>query len=320
VIYLKRNISIILFITISLLITGCGNGNNNATEFSKKDKAPSSLKDVSSGIDDILNSIGSIERLTLDIPLTKEEEERKQREAEAEGQQGGESGSQSQGGQETESGGGEGEGEEGQSEGGQEEQSGSNQSSGSNQPQGNKQQQEEQKKQEDIKKEWENVEKKLEDIHQHWNSFEVEGQKKGATKEQGDKFESALNKLTTSVEKENVFDIYDYSRQAYANLKPLYDLYVDDIGGDVSMLKSMTYETYLRAVQGDKQGALSSSENKDEYINKIRLKLTKDEEKDALEKISLSLSDFREGLTENSRRLFMIKKDTIIRNIKEIEE
>jgi len=300
---LKKDKVILIYVFLLFLLIGCKK-EQNPSDFKPKDKAPESLTKLSTGIDDILKSVSDIERLTLNIELPQKEET--------------EGSPQKQNTNETSSGGAQGEqkqqGQVGQSSGG--EQSGGSQESKGQESDKSK----ETLKQEQIKQSWDDIQKKLDEIHPQWNAFEAEGQKKGATKEAGDKFETAFNKMTKAVEDKKIIEIYDYASQSLLNLKPLFDLYLDEVGGDISILKYAAYQGYTKALLGDIEGASKVLSDREENINKIRLKMTKEEEKQAVEKVSLSLVDFKDSLAENSRMLFMIKKDIIIENLKALEK
>ena len=300
---MRKRKKVLIVIILLLFLIGCTK-DEGQPEIKSKDKAPDSLQELSLGITDILNSIGDIERLTLNIPLAEKEEDKAKQQEQSEEPKQEENTEQSQSSSESQSG------------GGQEQQSGGQQETKPEDPK----KAEIEKREKEIKSSWESIEKKLEEIHPQWNSFEVEGLKKGTTKEVMDKFETAFNKMTKSIEAKNIIEIYDYASQSFLNLKPIFDLYLDEIGGDVSVIRHAAYQGYIKALQGDIEGANTVLSNKEENINKIRLKMTKDEDKDAIEKISLSLADFKDSLPENSRRLFMIKKDIIIENIKAIEK
>ena len=280
------------------------------SEFKTKDKAPDSLAKLASGIDDMLKTLSDIERLTLDIPIPEknnEEEQPPENESanikpEKEGQ------GQGKGNQ----------GEQGQGQGNQGEQSNQSGSSEGTKIEDTKSS-EQGNKEEQTKKQWESIEKKLEEIHPLWNSYEAESLKKGATMNSANKFKEPFNKMTKAVEEKDILEIYNNASLSLLNLKAFFDLYLDDIGGDVSALKYSAYQGYYRAVQGGLKGAEEVLSNQEENINRIRLKLTKEEEKQKTEKVSLSLADFKGSLEENSRRLFMIKKDIIIENLRELE-
>lgn len=261
-------VNLVIYVILLLVLSGCQK-NPPQSGIKPKDKAPESIGKLTTGIDGLLSLVGDIEKIKMDIPLQQKEEEKKSQEQGDEDQS-----TQGQmGGSQQDQGGNQNPGQEGnQSQGG--ERNGSN--GESKKPE---EETPEKMKNEDIKKKWDEIEQELEKIHESWNVFQVEGQKKGASKDAEDKFETAFNKMTKAVEAENIPEIYDYASQAINNLKPLFDLYQEEIGGDVSTLKYAAYQGYLRAIQGDISSAKKVLSNKEESINKIRLKLTKDEEK-----------------------------------------
>lgn len=299
-------VNLLIYVILLLVLSACQSKQESTIK--PKDKAPESISKLSGGIDQLLGSVRDIEKIKMDIPLDDKEEEKKEQEKK-------ESTDQSSKGQDDQDQAG------GQ---GQDQGQGQGQGQGGDQAnQVNKSSQEEKKspediKNEEIKKKWDEIEKKLEEIHGNWNAFQVEGQKKGASKEAEDKFEAAFNRMTKAVEGENIPEIYDYASQALNNLKPLFDLYQEEIGGDVATIKYAAYQGYLRAIQGDKEAARKVLSDKEESINRIRLKLTKDEEKQKLDLVQMALVDFSNSLDENSKRLFMIKKDLIIKNIESL--
>ena len=215
---MKKSKIIIIYAILLLVLFGCGGQEKGQQqEIKSKDKAPDSLKDLSSGMDDILKSLSDIERLSLNIPLSEDEDKKQEKPGQEQPSGGGEQGGGQQGdNQEKQSsdGGGQ-EGQEGQGGQGQGGQQGQGQG-GQQGQQGQEQQKQDpnEKKNEEIKSKWEEIQKKLDEIHPHWNSFEAEGQKKGATKEAGDKFEASFNKMTKAIEKKNIIEIYDYASQS----------------------------------------------------------------------------------------------------------
>ncbi|NLL80853.1 MAG: hypothetical protein GX231_00950 [Tissierellia bacterium] len=297
---MKINRIKIIYVLLILVLVGCNSQEKKQEEIKIEDKAPDSLKELSSGIDDIFKSLGDIERLSLGIKLPKEDKKPKKDESSSSGQSD----------QEESSGGSEG------GSGGQEGQASQESTQGQEQKEGTI----EEKKQKEIDSSWQTINAKLDEIHPYWNSFETESQKKGTSKEVRDKFKNAFNKMTKAIEDKNIVEIYDYGSQAIRNLKPMYDLYLDDIGGDLSVLKYAAYQGYIRAVINDLEGALEALSNKEENINTVKLKLKEDEEeKEKVEKINLALTDFKDSIGENSRMLLMIKKDVLIENIKALE-
>lgn len=301
---MRRKIFVFLFILLFVL-SGCSK-DQNQSKIKPKDKAPESLNNLSKGLDDLLKSVGNIERINLNIPVKDIEEANKPQEPDKKDEE-----KPSDGGEKPE--------DEGSNSQGQGDQSGGGSGSQGQGTETQKPTTPEEKKDEEIKALWAEIDKKLEEIHPEWNSFEAEGMKKGASKESTDKFELAFNKMTKAVDNKSILEIYDYASQSLLNLKPLFELYTEEMGGDISVIKYAAYQGYVRAISVDVEGAKKVLSDKEENINKIRLKMTKEEEKQNLEKVSLSLADFRDSLTENSRMLFMIKKDIIIENLKALE-
>lgn len=291
---MKSKLSIFICILLTLVLVGC-KSNKETTNLKQKDKAPDSLGELSKSFDDILETIDKIEKvnlgLSVDIKEQKDEksnkdQEKKQSSDSSSGDQS--SNSQSQG---TEKG------------------SGSTGDSKS-----------EMQKDEKLKLAWKEIDDKLEKSHKWWNKYESEGIKKGATQENRELFQTSFNKMTKSVEARNTVDIYDFCSQSILNLRPFYDLYLDDIGGDIAVLKYVAYQSYLKAISDDLTGALNLLQNRDEYINRIKLKIG--DKKEKLKEVDMvvnSIGDMKKALDEKSKRLFMIKKNIIIENLKQLE-
>jgi hypothetical protein len=179
-------------------------------------------------------------------------------------------------------------------------------------------------KPEKLKETWDSIDKNLEKIHSFWDAYEVDRIKKGGTTETGVEFESSINKMTKAVENRNIIDIYDYGSQCYLNLKTFYDLYTDEYKGEVSKIKYMVYRYYLGSLTGNKEEVVKVLKDKDESINKIRIKLEKDgndekEKMEELDKVAAGLRSLENTLEEDSKRLSIIKKDTIIKSLKLLE-
>lgn len=291
-----RRRKFIAMILLTLLLIGCKKENKN-TGFKPKDKAPKSLKELSSGIDEILNSINDIEKISLNIPTKEQQEQQAGGQKNTSGAKDKNSGGQGRSG----NAGGDG--------------SNQNQQGSTGQSQSEGQQQKPPTKDEMIKGKWDSIQLKLEDVHSKWNAYEVEGLKKGLTKENGDKFEASINSMTKAIENKNILEVYNTASNSYLNLKSFYDLYKDEVSGDVYVIKYAANQAYLKAIEGDLEGAVNILNGREENINKIRLKQDKEEDKEKVEKISLSLADFRKALEEDSRHLFMIKRDVVVENL-----
>lgn len=84
------------------------------------------------------------------------------------------------------------------------------------------------------------------------------------------------------------------------------------------MLKYVAYGAYLKAIQGKIDEAKELLSGRDENINRIKLKLTKEEDQAKVERLALSIMGFKDALGENSPILYMIKRDVIIESIKDL--
>lgn len=302
---MKKLYLIYLNILIIFLI-GCG-GSTGETELKHPDKSPESLNDVSSGIDDIGSSLDEIERLVMNIPLVDEEDEMEDSHEHEEGQEQ-EQSQEEQGSINSQ--------ENHQDEDGQQQ---------PQQPQEPQQSQEQPKseekiKNEKIKKAWEHIEKKIEEIHGAWNEYEVEGQKKGVTREQLDLFDNGLNKLTMWVTERNLAESYDAISQTYLSLRPLFDLYLDDIMAELTSLKYDTYRAYTMGINNSEDSNFEIFENNEDLYNRIKHKLDDESKNDLINRLENSINSLKKGLKEDSRRVNMIKKNIVLENIKELEE
>lgn len=295
---MKSKTILVIYVFIALLLLGCKT-NKEKTSFKKKDKAPESLKELSKSFDEMFETLDKIEKvdlgLTIDITESKDEKDNKGDE-ESKSKQNNNSDSQ------------------GDTNSKDQEVTQQSQSSGATESKT------EMSKDEKLKVAWKKIDDKLDQAHSKWNAFEAEAIKKGITREKSEKFQTSFNKMTKSLEARNIVDIYEYGSQSLLNLKPFYDLYLDEIGGDIAELKYIGYQSYLRAISDDIPGALGLFQGVEENINRIRLKIGEKEEKmKELAKVNNSLLDMRESLPEQSKRLFMIKKEIIMKNLKELE-
>lgn len=301
---LKRKIFLIYAIIITTLLTACGNQLEKGTKkVNKKEVAPETLSKVSEGIDELLTSVDSIVEIVeykdSEFQAIKEQEEKKEEKSRDESQgSGGGQDSQGQGGQ----------GGQGQDQGGQ--QGGESQE---------KQQEDKMTKDEELFLKWREVDKKLEEIHTSWNQYEVESMEKGTVQQKGEELKNNLNAFTVAVTNREVKDIYQTASKVYNSLASYFDLYKDEIFGDLSRTKYSAYNAYLQAEEGNIKEAEKYLNETDEYISRVRKNLKEDKIKD-LEKLSLSIADMKLALKENNMELLKIKLDIIIENIKALKE
>lgn len=295
---MNKNKLYTLLLIIVIILTGCKPQKNQSVKIQKKDKAPNELGDVSKGLQDILKDIEEIEKI-LDGTIIQPEKTKEEKK-----DSGISSDEQSQGSSQDS------------------ENQDKNKSEKSNEEQKepeNKEIKKAEEKSEKVLETWRKVDKKIEDIHKKWNVYEVEGVKKGLTIEKSDKFEESINTLTKSIEARNIVDIYDYASQSMLNLSPAFELYKDEIEGEINKIKYATYRSYLKAMEEKDKEALDLLKNSEEEINKIRLKIDKDNSKmKVLDKVNMSIVDMRKSLKQKSIKLYRIKKDIIIKNLEEL--
>lgn len=307
---MRKQSLIIVYILIVFLI-GCG-GTTGETELKHPDKSPESLNDLSSGIDDIASSLDEIERIEMDLPSMEKEGEEVERLPETQEQEG-----TSQEGSNEES--------QGSPAQGSQESQGSEESQASQGSQNGQQSQKSEKsdqeiKSEKIEKKWQEIEKSLEEVHGFWNDYEIEGQKKGASREQLDSFENAINQLTNYISRKNVMESYAGISQLYLSLRPIFDLYLDDIMAELTNLKYDTYRAYVLGISDGEESDFQIFENNEELYTRLRHKLDDERKNELVDKLENSITSLKKGLKEENRRLNMIKKNIVLDNIDELEE
>jgi hypothetical protein len=168
----------------------------------------------------------------------------------------------------------------------------------------------------ELTKQWKAMDSQIDKIHRDWNSYEIESRKKGASTEKGKEFKHSLNYLTTAVENRKTSEIVDATSKSILALAYYFDLYKDDINGDLSRIKHVVLQAYLNP-----DGGKELLDKTEDYVLRLRQKLEKDKAKlKDLDKLSLSIKDMEQSLKENSDKLLGIKKDIILKNIDSLKE
>lgn len=289
-------------IYIALIISFLSGCKNRDIDFKKKDIAPESLANLNDKTNQILKDIGKIEKINMEIEVEKESSQKKEDKNKIENEKTENIDSEVSGQVESSIQGENREEEEKQNEKSKEGQT------------------EEDKKKQELKTKWDDIEKATEKSHENWNSYTIELIKKGITNERRVKFEKSLNKMTKAVEAKNILDIYDFGSQSILNLKPFFDLYNDEISGDTNEIKYSIYQYYIKAISGKQKESLIVLKDKEEVINKIRLKVKDNDKKlKDVDKIKFSLESMEKSLEVDSKKLFSIKKDIGIKNLEDLE-
>lgn len=292
---MRKKFYLVLAIILSIILSSCMGSNEKGKELEKKEKAPETLSKVSESLDNLLMAIDSIEELmklsesefqainSKDQESEKKDEENKEQSSE---------GSQQNGQQQNQ---------------GQQNQG---QNNGKQRPR---------TKDEELIMRWQKIDKDLEEIHKSWNSYEVEAIDKGVTAEKGDEFKRNLNSLTVAVENRDIASILDTVSKAFNSLSTFFDLYKDEVRGELSRVKYSVHQAFILAQNGNKEEANKLLTETQEPISRMRQKLKEDKMKD-LEKLSLAITDMQKALDSNSIELLKIKRDIAIENIKLLQE
>ncbi|NLJ77876.1 MAG: hypothetical protein GX329_00790 [Tissierellia bacterium] len=178
-------------------------------------------------------------------------------------------------------------------------------------------------KDEEILREWKTIDEKIEKLHKDWNAYESKGIKKGANIEKGQNLKKNLNSFTRSIENRNITSIMDDGSKTLFSLSHYFDLYRDEILGDLARMKYIAYQAYLKAEGKDLKEASRLLGTADGYMTNLRQKLDKDRDKgkmELLEKLSLSIGDMKQSLGGTGMKLLEVKRDIILENIEELED
>ena len=177
-------------------------------------------------------------------------------------------------------------------------------------------------KDKELTKKWNDIDKKIDKIHNDWNEYEAEAVKKIVNPESTKEFKNILNSCTKAVEARNVDAILDTGSQLTLSLASFFDLYKDEIRGELSKIKYAAYQAYIYGGT-DTGKAKILLDSTVEPINRLRQKLDPEKDKEKLknlDKLNLSIEDMKQTLEENNIKLLEIKRDIIIGNIKDLEE
>lgn len=302
---MNNKVKICLYLSVLIVLVGCKSKTYNKDLLKKQDIAPKTLKELSKEIDSIMMSVGDIERIILDIEGKEDKENKKESEGEQK-----EEAPKDESGKETN---------------GDQAKDKSISTQETKEPSKEDDKIKSESEKEDIKTEklegkWKKIDVKIEKVYSLWNEYQVKGVKKGATAENSKDVEMALNKLVKGIEDRQTLTVYNYGSKSLNALEAFYAFYQDEIGGEVLALKYMVYQYYINAVKGSNSTAKIYIDNSEEYLNKIRLKLEdKKDEKEKIDRISFTFKSLSDALEEDSRRIFILKKDILVENLNSLE-
>lgn len=302
----------IILVALILLLTNCTK-NKEEIKFKKKDNAPDSISDVSDNIQDILKDTEKIEKI-LDGTYMEEEKEIKQEQQQEQQEIEGNKGTEDKLEEKQES------QDVKQDQNSKDKEEKGDKPKEDKEEKGDKKEKEEDKKNEDLKRFWEEIEDKLESAHEQWNDFESEGRKKGMTNENANEFRNSLNDLTKSIENKNIESIYNFGAECFLNLSTIFNLYKDELKGEINKIKYAVYKSYLMGMGKNIDKEQNILEDSEKNISLIRTKIKEDDKEKlkSLEKLNLSILDMKKSFLKESIKLNRIKKDIIIKNLEEL--
>lgn len=172
----------------------------------------------------------------------------------------------------------------------------------------------------ELFKKWYNMDRQIEKLHREWNSYEAEGIEKGKNNPKFKEFKANLDVCTLAIESRDIGRIRDSGSRLYLSLGSFFDLYKDEIRGDLYRIKYVAYQVNLIG-ETNRDEAKQLLESTGEYIARIKSKLSNHKDRlDKLDKLSLSIEDMMESLDMDNKRLLDIKRDIIIYNAKQLEK
>jgi len=172
-------------------------------------------------------------------------------------------------------------------------------------------------KDEELLKKWNDIDKKIDKTHKDWNDYEIDAMRKAINPEKTNEFKKNLNLCTKAVEDRNTKDILDTGSKAILSLASFFELYKDEIKGDLSRIKYAAYQAYLVS-ETDIENAQKLLDSTGESITRLRQKLDKEKTK-TLDKLAIAIEDMKKSLGEDNKKLLEIKRDIILDNIKLLE-
>lgn len=166
---------------------------------------------------------------------------------------------------------------------------------------------------------WEEIKKSVEGIHTSWNNYEVEAIDRGIDKDDIQKFEEALNKLTIAVDNKSFMDSLVESNQMILYMSSFFDFYKGSSQGDILRMKYYIRQSYLYGMAGDWDGASKNMEESTGVLKQIKKEAIGEEKtKKMVEKLAISLDNMANGIKEKNLELLKIKRDISLKNLEDI--
>ncbi|RKD31928.1 hypothetical protein [Thermohalobacter berrensis] len=288
---IKSIIPIFIFILLIINLFGCSPKQEKPMVKKESEEVPKPLKTIEKRVEDTISELEKIQ----EEKKKPEEKQNKQEENQNKQEQGNEKQDKQnqQGGQQ-------------------------NQQGKQNQGQ---QQSKQQTKEDKIKGMWDSINEKVTKIHTDWNTYEITAIKDGASEEDIKGFEKTLNRLTVNVEAENEMGSLIEANNMIFYLSKFLDLYKGKPDGEIMRLKFSINKVYLYGQMNDWEKANMALKEIDSSLGRLRKKIKLDKkDKGEMDKLELSIEDFKNVAKMKNVELLKIKRDVAIENLNKVRE
>ena len=297
---IKKLIYLFIVLVVSCgMILGCRGQERpvpNSNGQKDREKVPKALETMDEKIHSIITNIEGIEEVTQTKPedLKPPEEQTQQGGQQSGGQQ---SGAQQSGGQSDQ------------------------QAMLQQQPSPEEKQQKKQmEKQAQVLEKWQKSEENVKSLHESWNGYESSALKDGADQEKVNKMETALNHLTSGIEEKSQDKVLTAANGVILSLSDFMGLYKGNADGTLAKIEYMARQSHMDAKGGDWKAAIQKVDQKDFLVDTLRqVTNLKEKQKPLLDKLNLSIEDFKKAIEQKDLPLVEIKRDIVVKNIETLK-
>lgn len=293
-----RIISVFLLVTI-LLLPGCSSKNKDSQakkpqdSSSQKTKAPTEMKSIITDIEKIIAGLEQKIKATSGSGLMQGTQK-----ASDQAQQSKEQSQQSQKGQSQQS---------------QQNQQGQSQSmqQGQQTQTGSAKQKPE--------SDWQNEINSIKKIHQEWNKLEPESVKAGLSVSSRDSFESALDKLTLGISKQDKKASILAAIELYGQYANLVERFDTPVPSDFYRLKYEIMSASAEAGEKEWKTAQERIPRIKEYWSQVKVQ-AKVKDENLMNCTEFSLQDMENALKRQETELLLVKVEIVMKNLQELEK
>lgn len=291
--------SMLILAIIALLLTSCTKKQQKPILGKDTEKAPNTLKQMVEKAEDLTNKLEQIYEINQPEKVEKEALKDREDKEDKEDKEGKEDKSKDSSDK-------------------------SNSSEGKDQETSKKDESKEktlQTNQEKIITMWDNSKKISDEIHSSWSEYELLAIEKGISKEEISKFEDVLDNLTVSIDKKNILDSLNRLNNLNLNMSPFFDKYKGNNEGYLMRMKYYIRQAYLDAIKNEWDKSTENLKEALDTMNTIRARIKLDKkDQDLMERLNLSIINMNTSISKNNLELLKVKRDIVLRNIKNIME